>query len=257
MTEKLEINDFIKTSDNYGIISSIEKDIVKDRKGNKYDLTEEPVVIKYNKNDTPHDLLLKGLRAIMGQFTFRIQGTYITQIGFSGNPFFYGFTGKTDMHHLETQTLHHPEIHPTVIYYQAGNYADLMLENGKFEFDHIYDRQSNESYPNGTHMMGLVRYRDNKPRYAVWTYAGALYKLYILIMFGHTYYMFHGMSKKQIIDTLEIKDAKLGIKNPHYYQAFAHVCYYDEDIPQEYGLNDLKEKILMQFAWISELHHSL
>lgn len=255
----MEIGDFIKLDKQYGIIEKIEENMVYDRNGNEYDLREIITIIKYNKNDTQHDLILKGLRAIMEQYSFRNQGTYIVQAGFSGDPFFYGFTGKADMNHLEIKTINHPEIFPTVVYYQAGSYADLRLQDGSFELGNIYDRK--HSMPIGTHMMGLIGYRGDKPRYIKWTYAkDQLYRLYVLIMYGESYYMFYGMSKQEIIDSLEIKDPKLYMRdndNTHYYQAFAHVCYYNEDIPTSYGLDGLKEKIISQFAWIMELHYSL
>jgi hypothetical protein len=252
MLEKVEIGDLIKFDDKSGIITYVSDNIIKDNNGNEYDTRyDNPMFIKFNKNDTSHDLILKGLRATLDRFTFRIQGTTIIKEGFSGSPFFFGFTGKADMHHLEIKTNNHPEVHPTVIYYQAGNYANLMLKDGKMEFGEIYDRQG--EYPNGTYMMGLVSYRDQKPRFAKWTYVGPLYLLYILIVYGSTYYMFHGMTKEQIIDSLEIRDRKLGIDNPHYYQAFARVCYYNENIPEEYKLEGLKEKIIGQFDWIQEL----
>ena len=75
-------------------------------------------------------------------------------------------------------------------------------------------------------------------------------------MYGDSYYMFYGMTKQQIIDSLEVKDSKPDASK-HYYQVFAHVCYYNEDIPVSYGLDGLKEKIISQFAWITELHYSL
>lgn len=255
----IEIGDFIKLDGQYGIVKKIEHGIAYDHNGNGYDLGEIITTIKSNKNDTQHDLILKGLRATMDQYSFRIQGTYIERAGFSGNPFFFGFTGKADMYHLEVKTVNHPEILPTVVYYQAGNYADLKLNDGSFEFGDIYDKQ--HSLPTGTYMMGLIGYRADKPRFIKWTYAkDQLYKLYILIMYGDSYYMFYGMSKQQIIDSLEVKDSNLkmrDITNPHYYQAFAHVCYYNEDIPASYGLDGLKEKIISQFTWIKELHNTL
>lgn len=255
---EIETGDFIKLDQQYGIVRKVENNIAYDRNGNGYDLNEITMIVKSNKNDTPRDLILKGLRATMDQYSFRIQGTYLEKAGHSGNPFFYGFTGKADMHHLEVKTVNHPEILPTVVYYQAGNYADLKLKNGSFEFGDIYDRQ--HSLPTGTYMMGLIGYRADKPRFIKWIYAkDQLYRLYILIMYGDSYYMFYGMSKQQIIDSLEVKDSKLKMQddtNSHYYQAFAHVCYYNEDIPVSYGLDGLKEKIISQFAWITELHHS-
>lgn len=253
MTENIQIGDLIKSDDKYGIITNIDSNDIVDNKNNKYDLNQEnPIFVRLSNGDNHHTLILKGFRAILDKYTFRIQGTTIIRNGFSGNPFFYGFTGKADMYHLEVKTANHPEIYPTVVYYQAGNYANLMLKDGKFEFGDIYDRDG--EYPNGTYMMGLIHYRDNKPRFFKWTYAGPLYLLYILIMYGDTYYMFYGKTKAQILDSLEIKDRKLNIDNKHYYKAFAHVCYYNEDIPSEYGLDGLKEKIIEQFNWIKELH---
>jgi hypothetical protein len=250
-----QIGDYIRHDTKYGIIKDCQskKDCIIDLMGNEYN-TEEivPFIIKHDENDTEKSILLKGFRSTLEQYTFRKVGTHSTRIGFSGAPFFFGFTGKNDMYHMEVKTLNHPEIHPTVIYYQAGNYSDLMLDQGIFEFDEIYDRQI--SYPIGTYMMGIVQYNDGRPKYAKWSYAhDGLYLLYILIMFGESYYIFKGMTKQQIIDLLEARDPKLGLKNKHYYQAYALVCYYGDDIPPEYDLDGLKEKIVAHYSWLIDL----
>lgn len=249
----VETGDFIRVNNTYGIVKLITDNSIIDHLGNVYDLDENvPFIIKYNKDDTKKDLILKGLRATLDQYSFRVQGTLSTRPGYSGEPFFFGFTGKADMYHQEIATLNHPEVYPTVIYYQAGNYADLLLEDGIFEFGDIYDRKKN--FAIGTFIMGIIQRNDNKIKFSKWIYANdQLYRLYILIMYGDTYYMFRGMSKQDIINSLEMKN-KSETKNVHYYQAFALVCYYGDDIPPEYDLVGLKEKIIEYYSWIEELH---
>ena len=262
---QISIGDFIKHEDNYGIITNITNSgIITDNKNNEYDMEEWPTIIKYCKDDTQHDLLLKGLKADMEHLVFRIQGSTSTKMGYNNLPFFYGFTGKENLMHLEQVTPNHPEIYPTVLYYQAGSYSILRLSEGKFEFkEEIQNRM--HSCPNAI-QAGVVVYNDGKPRYHKWIYTGQyphcpLYYLYMLIVFGIDYYVIRGMTKEQIIsrlyckqDSKDPRDIRLSESDKHLYQAYAHVVYYDEDIPESYKLPDLKQKIIDNYAWISELH---
>lgn len=256
------IGDIIKFEDKSGIIETIDEDNIVDNKKNVYNMMyTAPSIVVYNKDDSDHTLLLKGLRSCMDRFTFRIVGTVSTKQGFSGTPFFFGFTGKSDLLHYEVKSNNHLEVYPTVLYYQAGNYADLLLENGTFEFGEHYEKTT--SMPSGTIMMGIVQYNENRPRFHKWMYVGnyptcPLYLLYLLVMFGETYYVFNGLSKQEIINLLEITDKHIlesKTNNKHIYQAYALICYYDEDVPVEYNLPELKQKIINNYDWIKKLHH--
>lgn len=172
-------------------------------------------------------------------FSFRRKDRLLKRISpYDNEEFFYGFTTSFGLFHNEfndfdsvfniSRTLNLP----SSLYYQAGDYADTLFESGHLDLTECYNRK--EYGQIGDLMCGYAIPHEKGARFIRWFYCGqSFYNLWLLIMFGPQYYIFRGHEKKEILDKLY--DDKLD--NPHLYQAYAHVIFYEEPIPDEYNLD--------------------
>ena len=248
----LQIGFIIQLDDQIGTITStnVDKFTVKNNETeNEYIEDDLPLmdILSHVPQESP---ILTVAKAKFNHFFVRRKSKLHFKIGFNNQQFFYGFAESTKMLHFEKAELNHPMILQSSLYYQAGDYSNLLLHQGKIEFGETYNRSSNGDV--GDFMIGLACKHDKGPRFYKWCYGSKktyrpLYNLYLLLKFGSDYYIFRGKTKEEIMQCLlsnETIPSEGEVVNPHIYQAFAHVLYYNEDIPESYGLPSLKEKIL-------------
>lgn len=189
--------------------------------------------------------LLELAQETMKFFTFRKKDRLLKRISnYDNEEFFYGFTTSAGLYHSDfcnyKSVYNMPRLTnlPSSLYYQAGDYGDPMLAQGCIEITDCYNKKEHGAV--GDLMCGYASDHEKGPRFIRWFYCGqAFYNMWLLFMFSHEYYIFKGASKKEIIDRL-YDDS---LPNPHLYQAYAHVIYYNEPIPDEYELGNLAELI--------------
>lgn len=237
----------IKITEGVGIIKHVDPDThditvqLYDASDVIYNIDDERI---YSIVQPVDDLLLASARDRLSLLTFRRKNKLQTRQGWHNEEFFFGFTKNQNMLHADFRW-------PPSLYYQAGDYCNLKLEDGVFEFE---DNTINQKISGkvGDFMCGIAGSCEQGARYYKWFYCGTgeqqktrpFYNLYLLIQYGADYYIFRGRTKKQILDMLYCSEKK------HLYQAYALVIYYKEPIPAEYGLPDLEEKIKTGLLWM-------
>jgi len=178
-------------------------------------------------------------------FTFRRKDRLLKKISpYDNEEFFYGFTTSLGLYHSDFYNydcvFNVPRLRdlPSSLYYQAGDYSDPLFAFGNIDLSDCYNKKEYGAV--GDLMCGYASDHEKGPRFVRWFYCGqAFYNLWLLIMFGPQYYIFKGADKKEIIDRLYDDN----LSNPHLYQAYAHVIYYNEPIPESYQLGNLGDLI--------------
>lgn len=196
--------------------------------------------VKYIINPDIEDPLLNSAKLKMSYLTFRRKHLILTKkSAYENGEFFYGFTIAQYMRHFDNRL-------PSKLYYQAGDYCELLIEDGSLEFDEAVNRKERGQFYD--FMCGIAVYNERGDRYVKWFYCGndkccPFYNLYLLIMFGSDWYIFKGMSQERILDMLYCPEKE------HLYQAYALTVYYKQPIPDEWGLDDYAEKIKRDLIW--------
>jgi len=189
--------------------------------------------------------LLELAQESMKFFTFRRKDRLLKKISpYDNEEFFYGFTTSFGLYHSDfynyDSVFNVSRLHnlPSSLYYQAGDYSDPLFSFGNIELSDCYNKKEYGAV--GDLMCGYASDHEKGPRFVRWFYCGqAFYNLWLLIMFGQQYYIFKGADKKEIIDRLYDDN----LPNPHLYQAYALVIYYNETIPDDYQLGNLGDLI--------------
>ena len=210
------------------------------------------VPIYKDEHDTLRQIAVEKLKYL----TFRRIDRIIKKTSsYDDEEFYYGFTKSFGLFHVEF--LDYPLAYnssrvfglPHSLYYQCGDYTDNYFAEGEFE---LHESNYNHKKPGESNdlMCGHATHSNQGPRYVSWFYSSeAFYKLWLLIMFGEEsedqWYIFRGAKQEEILDMLY--DPKSD--NPHLYQAYALVIYYNQPIPEEYKLDpgfadDIKNNLL-------------